>query len=344
MNEIIIDEQCIFCPFWLKKVGGNLEPHFSDHNAFITKLIIPNVKYKKQHRPSKWKITPEGLHKFEGITSQFDASLPPGSAQHMYNGVEGRLNNTMEKCFRKTKGRRSTDLQGKYLGKYKQISEFAKKGKAQRKAAKLYIQELVKLNTDEVAYAVKENVKWTLKNLTIDNKFSPDSFWKLCKKSRTKTITGTSVVNENGVELFGEDLIRNAHENEFKHRLRKREIIPELRNYELRTEQVCQLRLEEAKNRKEESYTSNELQVVKKNLKPGKACGRDLFPPDIFIRGGCQMDSLLLSMFTRLKNEECLPLQWTEVLITCIYKNKGSKKLLVNHRGSSKYCLKCLRN
>ena len=63
---------------------------------------------------------------------------------------------------------------------------FAKQGKAQRKVACVYTQAMVKSNTEKAAIQTKENVKNTLHNLTVDNTFSPDRFWKMCKQSRKK--------------------------------------------------------------------------------------------------------------------------------------------------------------
>ena len=123
----------------------------------------------------------------------------------------------------------------------------------------------------------------------------------------------------------------NAYRQEFTHRLRQREIVPELKNYEKRTELLCNMYLERAKKLKEPAYTEEEY--LKKNLKAKKACGRDLFPPEIFIRGGGRLDKLLLSMFENIKNGEIIPHQWTQVLISTLYKNKGKRKQLVNYRG-----------
>ena len=39
---------------------------------------------------------------------------------------------------------------------------------------------------------------------------------------------GTSVISENGIEVFGEEMIRNTYRREFQHRLREREIVHEL--------------------------------------------------------------------------------------------------------------------
>ena len=167
--------------------------------------------------------------------------------------------------------------------KYKQITAFSKKGKAQRNVAKLYIQELRKISIEEVAITEKQKIRETLQNLTIDDKFSPNNFWQLCKKSKTQGTNGTSIEGSGGTELYGDEMIKNAYLDEFVHRLRKRDIVPELKNYEMRTEMICQLRLEEAKNNKEAAYSKAEYEKVVKNLKKGKSCGRDLFPPEIFI-------------------------------------------------------------
>ena len=333
--ELIIDEDCLFCPFRIKKNNGKIEPQFSDHNAIIVKLLISHQPKKSISPPRRWKLTEDGLNRFQQVTTnQLDTQLPKGDVQSKYDQTEKKLNTAMEECFWKSKRKQqSKQLPEKYLQKYKAITLFAKKGKAQRKAARMYIQEIIKLNTDEVAIANKETIKQNLRNLTIDNKFSPDQFWKMCRRSKRNSTNSTSVINEKGVELFGEDVISNEYSKEFQHRLRKRDIIPELKNFETRTEQICQLRLEETKTQTEEPYSRGELQIIKKSMKKGKSSGRDLFPPDVFIRGGFQMDTLILNIFNEMKSSNFVPHQWTQVLIATIYKNKGSKKVLVNHRG-----------
>jgi hypothetical protein len=155
----------------------------------------------------------------------------------------------------------------------------------------------------------------------------------MCKRSRNQNTSGTSVETEEGIELFGDELILNAYIEEFEHRLRKRDIIPELENYEKRTEQICQLYLNEAKKNVEPEYSIEEYDKVCKKLKKKKACGRDLFPPDIFISGGPQLHTLILALLNQIKSADTTIYQWTMVLIATIYKNKGNRKQLVNHRG-----------
>ena len=110
-------------------------------------------------------------------------------------------------------------------------------------------------------------------------------------------------------------------------------IIPELVHYETQTEQICEVYLNEARKVKEPNYSNEELQAVRKELKAGKACGRDLLPPEIFMKGGDKLNSLLLSMLNMIRESDDIPEQWKEVLITVIFKNKGKRKQLVNYRG-----------
>ena len=333
MDEIIIDEDCVFCPFRINKVKGIAEPQYSDHNPIITRSHIQHEKIKAQ-RSERWKITEEGLEEFFHLTTEgFDTNLPDGDLQEKYDAVESRINATMSECFRKAKSKNKSELTVNYMIKYKTVTQFAKKGRAQRKVAKLYIEEIKKLNVAEVAVAEKEKVRSVLQKLTIDDKFSPNNFWELCKKSKNQEARATSIETNDGTELFGDSLITNAYREEFVHRLRKREMIPELKNYEKRTEQICQLYLQEARQNVEQQYTVEEYDAVRKNLKKKKACGRDLLPPEIYINAGSQLHTMILELFNQAKSANTTIHQWTQVLITCIYKNKGKRKQLVNHRG-----------
>ena len=121
----------------------------------------------------------------------------------------------MNICFRKTKGRKINQVSSTNFEKYQKITRFARRGKAQRKVAQMYIKELLNLNSEEVALAAKENIRNIMEKLTIDNKFSPDSFWKVCKKSRNKGDNAASVETATGVELCGDDMILNAYLEEF---------------------------------------------------------------------------------------------------------------------------------
>ena len=333
VEEVIIDEECLFCPFSMKKEKDVFLQQYSDHNPIIIKLKIPHQKKKIPHSYN-WQLTKEGLEDFQRLTTNnFDDILPRGDPQHVYNLVEGRISEAMNKCFKRRKIKPMKEIKSTYMEKYKTITRFAKGGRAQRKVAKKYIQEIVKMNLADTAALAHEKVKSTLQQLTIDNKFSPNSFWKLCKKNRPNGTHSTSIETTDGNELFGEEVIANEYLKEFSHRLRKREIIPDLKKYEERTELLCQLCLESSKQKVEPFYSNEEYEKVRKKIQRGKASGRDKIPPEIFIDGGNQLHTLLLSLFNLLKSSDYTVHQWTLVLIATIYKNKGKRKQLINHRG-----------
>ena len=225
-------------------------------------------------------------------------------------------------------------MKNDYLSLYKKATEYAKKGKAQRKVARTYIQAVKDADTADAAKKKMKKVQTTLENITVNNTFSPNGFWKLCKWSRNLSNNiGTSVINESGKEVFGDDLIREEYKKEFMHRLREREISPDLKNYEQRTKLLCKLYVEESKTKKEPDYSEEELDKVIKKLKKNKSCGRDLIPPEIAMNWGDKLKNLSLSVINSIKSAQRTPNEWANVLISTLYKNKGLRKLLLNQRG-----------
>ena len=232
VSQVCINEDYMFCPFRIRKRKGVTKPKYSDHNPIIVHMRIPHQK-KKIKRPERWKLTKEGLENFKEITTRlFDAQLPAGNTQEVYDQVEMRINRAMSECFRKVKVKKHQEIASAYLEKYKAITLFARKGKIQRRIAKIYIQELIRINTAAVAAASQAKVKDTLQRLTIDNKFSPNNFWELCKKTRVNSSNVSSIETADGIELYGDEIISDAYLKEFVYRLRKRDIIPELKHYQ----------------------------------------------------------------------------------------------------------------
>ena len=76
-----------------------------------------------------------------------------------------------------------------------------------------------------------------------------------------------------------------------------------------------------------------ELAKAKLKLKKKKANGRDGIPAEIYLTENENLDRLVLHILNSIKHTQEIPQQWTNVLITTLYKNKGSKKHLINYRG-----------
>jgi hypothetical protein len=153
VQQMIIDEQCILCPFCLKKSKGNQEPQYSDHNAIILRMEMCYEKKRPTNQPKSWRITDDGLQKLIQMTNEgFDCNNEGMDSQERYNNFENSITELMDECFqtRKTK-KQKNQIPKEYLEIYKKITAFSKKGKAQRQVAKKYINEIIKTKTERVA-------------------------------------------------------------------------------------------------------------------------------------------------------------------------------------------------
>ena len=338
LKEVIIDEDCLFCPFSLIKQKNRIPtPKFSDHNSIITTIQLPHSSEKIPQQPS-WRLTEDGLLNFHMITSEESFPIQiEGSGQRKYDNYEKLLTETMNQCFKKRKPcppPTEHKMNKNFTALYNKVMKFARKGKAQRKVARTYVQAIHRTSAEQVAERNKENVKNTLNNITVDNSFSPNSFWELCKKSKkTHNEMGTSVITESGNEVFGQQMIKAEYAKEFCFHLREREIKPELQNYERKTKLLCNMLVEHSKTVKVPNYTKEEFDQVTRKIKKRKSCGRDKIPPEVPLNWGDRMKELSIRVMNSIKQTQEVPYQWFNVLISTLYKNKGSRKMLVNRRG-----------
>ena len=142
----------------------------------------------------------------------------------------------------------------------------------------------------------------------------------------------SAVYNENGIEVFGEQAIRDAYRNEFSKRLDHRKMSSSLKQYEETTNKLAKLLVEEASKSRNEEIQMQELESVIDQLKKG-APGKDEVPPDFFMNTEPGFNSFLLKVLNVMKAHRYTPTQWEDTLIKTIYKMKGSMKILKNYRG-----------
>ena len=81
-----------------------------------------------------------------------------------------------------------------------------------------------------------------------------------------------------------------------------------------------------------EEFSMDELMSVIKDLKKKKTPGYDGINAEFLIEAGRGMLQPLLKIFNVIRVSKAIPEQWNQVLISLIFKNKGSKKELVNYR------------
>ena len=129
-------------------------------------------------------------------------------------------------------------------------------------------------------------------------------------------------------------MIKDECKKEFEYRLRNREPHEEWENYTKNINEIVDLLLLSNHNIQESpDFNMDELSAALAKVKEGKSAGLDEIPPELFTNAGEGLQAALLSIFNKIKRSKTIPDQWNWVSITLIYKNRGSKKELVNYRG-----------
>ena len=333
-SSMTIDEMCLICPFSLKRVRGQDEVQYSDHNTILMNALLPRTKKsEKEESCQRWRIDEEGLSYFHQITDNCSASVKDESG---YDDFEDYLSKQMNESFkplpRKRRVGRVSNKNRNYQHIINPLMKIYERGKVQRKVVKQYLEVLHSQNEQNISKEKARQLTERMQQLTIDEKLSLDGFRKLKKKYVNKSSVVSSVLNENGVEICSESGILHEYKTEFYNRLQPCEIAKEWKNFEELTVRLSALCVEVSGNNKSPDFTDKELDSAISELKSGKSYPNS-FPPEVFIHGGKELRQFLLQVSNRIKNEQKIPIQWMQMKIATMYKNKGSMKMLVNQRG-----------
>ena len=337
MNELHIDEEKVQTPFRTIKKKNTTHAVYSDHCSISVSFPIECEKLNKKGE-KRWVFTQKGMDEFTELTTppffQVDKSL---NVDKNYMMIANKLRELMSKCFeeKKTGCRNILPPVSKEMDKVvKGLKNMKKEGKIQRQIAGEYITKIQKLQLDLVNQQNIKKVRETCQTLSENGKFSNNQFWKLRRSLKKNNCEKSSVIVNGDTELFGESAINNAYKDEFTHRLRNREISPALKAFEQTTEELVSLKLKHAASLKAQpDFVIDELDSIIANLHKGKAPNDDKFTNDLIQATGTGFRQDLLNFYNYLKHMVDIPKLWEDVLITTIYKGKGSKKELVNHRG-----------
>ena len=340
IKNMTIDECAIYCPYRAVKKKGTYVNTLSDHNTILLSLEVPRAKVERKEYVPTWIFKPE---RFSDMAATFDMrcdsiDTKQEETQLLYDKFENLVDSTLDMVFKKNKICHKQEsfvnhVHFSYRPLCRKLTEFAARGKIQRKVANQYRSRILKMNTETVASINRAKLQKRVANLSENDNFSAQKFWKTRKSVRGTQQTCTSVFNQEGIEVFDEELIIEAYRSEFDQRLSSVEIKPELQTYKELTDKLCEEIIKLTSSKKEPDFTFDELKLVISNLKKGKASGPDKKPAEVYIFGGEKMQRLLLHVINRIKNSQVIPKQWEMMLITTIYKSKGSKKDLINLRG-----------
>ena len=123
------------------------------------------------------------------------------------------------------------------------------------------------------------------------------------------------------------------YRNEMIHRLRKRLIRSDLKEFEGVANDLCRQRLQKAKLKISAELTLKEVQCAIQELKTGRCIDPIGFVRKLFTKAGIGLIKSIVMMLNAVKKKWRIPTRWVEMYITMIYKQKGSWKELENHRG-----------
>ena len=332
--EMEIDEEKTLCPFHKQKdQGGSDKIVYSDHNAIMCKLGIVPSRCKEIKEP-RWLITTKGLEKFREETTIF--TLESGVLDQ-YSALEKAIFQKMSICFPKVwrkQKEEETCCSRKQLQLLKSLYDFKKKGKTQRNIIGKYITKVHLYISEKISDRKRKMIEKTVISLTVDEQFNSNQFWKLRKKLCPRaTAEKTSIILENGDEVCGDSAIREAYRQEFSNRLKHNKIDERFANYEVMTNLLCDMYVSATKSILSPNFTVEEAKKVIRELSNKKAPGLDKITNEILKNAGEGLVVEMVNVINSIKNDSDSPDQWNKVVIQALFKNKGSKRELVNYRG-----------
>ena len=209
-----------------------------------------------------------------------------------------------------------------------------KKGRAERTAAKKYIQHIQNLQDTDIQNKKSQLITNTMEKLTDqDGQLTVDKFWKMKKSLSCSDQSKASITSRQGVELFSPAAILKEYAQEFHNRLSHKQIDPSFKEYEEITESLFKVLLQSSINHKEPNFTIKEVKDAALNLNAPSSSGPDQIPPEIFKNAGHRFYVSLTKVLNAAKNNLWIPPKWYDLIIVTIFKNKGSRKLLEFYRG-----------
>ena len=342
VKETHIDEDKLYTPYRIQSKRKKKEITFSDHCAITTTIIIKKGSGKTKGEKSKvWVLTEEGLKKFEEITAEDIGPMAMVDGDP-YLRWTLKVEEIMHLCFKKKtiSGRKQMKdklhAEQSKVNKMKEIlSKISQKGKIQRKIAKEYIKRIICIEARKIETNKAKNLKETILHLTENDALSSNAFWKLKKSaSRSQRTNHMSVRVQSDSRITTKPTeVKDEVKKEFEYRLRNRKAEQDWEQYVKNTNEIVESLLADKNNTPGTPFTMEELKEAITKLKKGTSPGKDGMLVEIFIRAGKKMLEPLLEIFNMIKITKLIPEQWRDVLITMIYKNKGSQLDLVNFRG-----------
>ena len=176
--------------------------------------------------------------------------------------------------------------------------------------------------------------------LTQGGCFNSNEAWKLKKKIFPKCSDPPFAVLDTQKNLVTDtEGILNVMKDEFKFRLRNRQINPEYQELLELKEYLCHLRLQITKSKQYNKWEMKDLERAIAKLKNNKCRDPHGHINELYHHMGKDGLKSLLDMLNHIKDAIMIPSKLDVSNVSTIYKGKGSKQEVVNLRGIFKLAI-----
>jgi hypothetical protein len=309
----------------------------SDHNTIITQF---NVSWDKTLKNIKTNIfnlkNKEGQQMFNKMTTQ---SYKLENILHNNEDISivmkqliKYINSCIHQCFRKV---RISNVKNKHI-----LKLFNKRRLLRTKNDSKSISQLKSVEEKLADLCANENyrkVKDEVRNINSDEGgFHAGKFWKLKKKLCPRNNDPpTALQDEHGNLVTSAQGVKKLTLKHIQHVLRNRVMKDDLKNIQIDQEIKCQERIQMASKNKSSPWNMDDLKVVLNYLKRDKSRdphghANELFRCDVL---GDGLMKVILYIMNRIKSELKIPEELCLCNVSCLWKGKGQRNDLNNHRG-----------
>ena len=213
------------------------------------------------------------------------------------------------------------------------LKDLASRGKIQRGIVREYQNRLIESESARNEKKRNDKLRATVESLSMDDKLTPNAFWKM-KKATTRNghLHLPEVYQQNGDITTDPGEIKDEVRKEFQYRLRNRDAEQGWENYVEATNSIVEEMLKEEEEDSPE-FTMEEMKTAISKMKEGISPDYYGMHTEMFTRAGDGLLIPLLEVFNIIRCQRKIPESWRRVLITMIFKSKGSRRDLEKYRG-----------
>ena len=337
VTKMLIDEEGLY------KIKGR---HETDHNTICLELNINNANKTKMIKKTDWNMraSNEKWTKFgDELTSKTEKAKQflhqtdiPFQDRYIkwYNELNNAAMNSIGKTTFKEGGQEKFSEEVNNLRRSKKTLKTSIRNETdygKRQDAVQHYKEIQDKITKKIGEERKENIKQKLEKIAADK--SKSTFWKEKKKlSRDPVLQALTIKDKNGLRQFQPDAVKYHTAQYYQNLYCVKPFPPRPYHQEVVTTSILY-----QNDRQHEDFVYN---LVPSEAEVGEAIesktnGKSTtdIKNEMLKRPGEKMIKFLYPLIEKIWEEEEIPQRWNTGQITSIWKGKGDKEKLENHRG-----------